>query len=925
MKKVLLILSIFLTGLVLVSCGGDEVDSAQADLDAAYSALNGLIADPSNVTSSFQVPTSLVGGVEATWESDQPGVVSFGDASGGFAPVTVNRPAKGDGDATVTITATLSIESALDDSKTLTKEWSLELTIKENTVEELVIENVADVLAITDEQYDGTYQVTLNDLTVFAVSGGNSFAYDGTGSIQIYGEALEVGSVYTVDATIEWYYGIWELTDATATVQEGATPQYPEKETISSVQTYIDALVEDGENLAGEGEVADGNFEVVYAELTGVVYMLPGDSGNYNTYIVDQDFDAENDLMPGANDVPADGFLVYYGSSSFTDIRLFNGLEVTMEVVIYTYRSNNDAFAILYTGGEGGIVPAAATDLEKQQIDAGALSIPESATEAFTLDLPSIGILGSTITWSFTDSEDANNSYVDLETGEVTIPESEQVTVGLTATVSMTGLDDITVDLEIKLGEHPVSTVADAIAAGSGTMVKVVVVVTDITDAGGYGAAYVQDVTGGLNIFTGSELLITEDMIGKTYEIVGEIDDYNGLYELVDFDLDDMVELTGDDALDAPVAVDISAMTLDATTLEAYRATLVDLSGFVLKYNVASDVSGSFNITMVNDDGEQIAIRLDEGVPGYDDFLAEVAGKTAGYALDVTNGILGWFNGPQILVGTNTSLDAGTAYTDAQLAATAAAFVNDIEANAELTADVDLSTTGLFGSTVTWSTSDATVITASGVVTRPAAGEDDATATLSYVVTVGAESTTAMDVMVTVKAEVAIVNASDLYFSEYIEGGSYNKAVEVYNGTGADVDLSVYSIKLFSAGSGVVPATTTKVATLSGTLSDGDVFVLAHASAAQEILDVADLLDSNVANWNGDDAIGLYKNDVLIDVIGFIDSTDPGDDWTVGTGSTKDNTLVRGTVTGPNTTFTESEWNVFAKDDLTKIGAHTVG
>ena len=31
---------------------------------------------------------------------------------------------------------------------------------------------------------------------------------------------------------------------------------------------------------------------------------------------------------------------------------------------------------------------------------------------------------------------------------------------------------------------------------------------------------------------------------------------------------------------------------------------------------------------------------------------------------------------------------------------------------------------------------------------------------------------------------------SGLFFSEYIEGSSFNKAVEIYNGTGASVDLS---------------------------------------------------------------------------------------------------------------------------------------
>ena len=67
---------------------------------------------------------------------------------------------------------------------------------------------------------------------------------------------------------------------------------------------------------------------------------------------------------------------------------------------------------------------------------------------------------------------------------------------------------------------------------------------------------------------------------------------------------------------------------------------------------------------------------------------------------------------------------------------------------------------------------------------------------------------------------------SELFFSEYIEGSSFNKAVEIYNGTGAAVDLSTYTIELYSNGA----STASQSAVLSGSLADGDVFVLAHGS-----------------------------------------------------------------------------------------------
>ena len=38
--------------------------------------------------------------------------------------------------------------------------------------------------------------------------------------------------------------------------------------------------------------------------------------------------------------------------------------------------------------------------------------------------------------------------------------------------------------------------------------------------------------------------------------------------------------------------------------------------------------------------------------------------------------------------------------------------------------------------------------------------------------------------------------ATDLFISEYIEGSSNNKVIELYNGTGTAINLSNYSVKI---------------------------------------------------------------------------------------------------------------------------------
>ena len=79
--------------------------------------------------------------------------------------------------------------------------------------------------------------------------------------------------------------------------------------------------------------------------------------------------------------------------------------------------------------------------------------------------------------------------------------------------------------------------------------------------------------------------------------------------------------------------------------------------------------------------------------------------------------------------------------------------------------------------------------------------------------------------------------ATELFLSEYVEGSSNNKAVEIVNETGASVNLAggVYDIQLaFNGG-----APTTTIA-LTGTVASADVYVLANSSAAAAILGAAD-------------------------------------------------------------------------------------
>jgi len=159
--------------------------------------------------------------------------------------------------------------------------------------------------------------------------------------------------------------------------------------------------------------------------------------------------------------------------------------------------------------------------------------------------------------------------------------------------------------------------------------------------------------------------------------------------------------------------------------------------------------------------------------------------------------------------------------------------------------------------------------------------------------------------------------ATDLIISEYVEGSSFNKAIELYNGTGQMIDLSEYTLELYSNGN-TEPQSPLQ---LSGSLENGETYIAYHAEASAEIKAVGDVADSRTINFNGDDAIVLKKSGEVIDSVGqIIDRVE----------NIKDVTLVRNSNitsgdTDPNNAFDPAlEWTDIGKDNFTSLGTHTL-
>ena len=162
---------------------------------------------------------------------------------------------------------------------------------------------------------------------------------------------------------------------------------------------------------------------------------------------------------------------------------------------------------------------------------------------------------------------------------------------------------------------------------------------------------------------------------------------------------------------------------------------------------------------------------------------------------------------------------------------------------------------------------------------------------------------------------------SDLFFSEYGEGSSNHKYVEIYNPTSSAISLSGYTVYLSGNGGSY-----TNTFTSNASIASGDVYLVCTNQADTLIQAASDTILSypSIVHFNGDDALILFDGTDTIDVLG-VPGVDPGSSWAVGSGSTANHTLVRmSNVTGGSTDWTTGalEWDVYPQNTWSFIGAH---
>ena len=150
---------------------------------------------------------------------------------------------------------------------------------------------------------------------------------------------------------------------------------------------------------------------------------------------------------------------------------------------------------------------------------------------------------------------------------------------------------------------------------------------------------------------------------------------------------------------------------------------------------------------------------------------------------------------------------------------------------------------------------------------------------------------------------------TDLLISEYVEGSKRDKAIEVYNFTDKEVDLSKYTINQYRD-----TKEPTVIVRLEGKLAPKSTYVVSSSTSSATVLDKANKTDENLS-FSGKNAIALTNDGKVVDVLGYIG---------YALDYAKDITLVRKVDRmEPKQKFDEYDWIRYAPDNFNYLGVAT--
>jgi hypothetical protein len=650
-----------------------------------------------------------------SWVSNKPNFLAVDG--------TVTRPEVNTPNEKVIMTATIT-------EGTVTRSMEVEFivfAIESSTL----LDSIGEVYSFESGDY-----VKFEGVTVIGKMLYGFFISDGTTVLYIYDSStlydfVKVGETYDIEGVYDLYYGLPQLAN-NASRPLTATPSDAAPVSLTGTPATVDSAI-------GNKPTPSNNAPMVYNYLSITAKVLVDgqettDIGRYNTFLVDPTYTGTTIITEMNTDGKAisyatDGIIIYYQSLNKAAVEVLDGKLVTMNILLYGYRSDRMIWYAIYLGDGTDIQATFDTDAEAVAAVKNSLVLPASIIKPTTLNLIDAQH-GTTITWA-----SDNEQVIDPATGVVAPIEGQQVTVTLTATIEKGTVVDTKV-FTIKVGELPVSTVAQVVAAANSVKLRVqgIMVVGDMNRT-----YFVHDETGALTVYTSDSALlnIMKTNLGKQVDIIGTKNQYGEF-------VPESVVVLGN-AVDSVVKASIDGVAFTVADLTPYRGKLISATGLLVKSNT-TDTYGNVLVELTNLDGEVIKVYYTD----YADLDVAIVNHLAGFAVgSVVNLVdipMGWYsNAPRLYYSATSQVVAGTLTDNHKVVLDAAAIV--VPATVTEAGTLTLPATGTNGSAIAWVSNNVLIDATTGAVTLPASGQE--TVTLTATVTLNsAEKVVTFDVLV---------------------------------------------------------------------------------------------------------------------------------------------------------------------------------
>ncbi|MFA5179459.1 MAG: immunoglobulin-like domain-containing protein, partial [Candidatus Izemoplasmatales bacterium] len=684
------LLGLLLTAIfTVVACTPEDTSEQMILLNNASAAI--IIDGQDNIQGNFTLP-GTVGGATITWVAANPTIIVIPATTNanGFYEVVVNRPQIADGgvDTSVVLTATLTYDEV---SITATRTVRVKAQEPSETYTSFALLYAGATSGDTVEVQGIVYAKYAAGYFIMDTAGIGLGIFTTTANAAL----VDYGDMVTLTGEYSYYNSLFQVKNLTSQVIDSSDNDY----------TVTPTVLTDPADLIDIDSTVKANHGKIYT-IT-VTPTLVASGAYFNLYLYD-----------GTTMIAR----VYYNStaSSLAALTEMVGKLVTIDVVYYCWYSGKEVL-VAFDGTADDIHEIILTETEKQTADMNNISVMLTALSEGTATLPAAGAYGSTITWSVI------SGGATIADGVVTYPTvgagAEPVDVVLEATISRTGLTDVTKQFTIEVS--PI----DPITVGA---------VMDLIQALGTAS----------NSINGEAVLMQGTIIGFKWKY--EFAKYQGMYVTdgtdvvfvyMEFDIDDyaigdVVMLNGTyctyyylpEFKDVTFQAKVADATADEfTPLELTIAEIYDYTNITTPYyNQQITVTGTLVIGTKDSeswiiDGEGNKLVFSYLVPNYTTTdLLDLNGMQVTFTgfLNDYHSTYGWR-----ITGANAVFENAPLSGQEALDADYASLLIPLEALSETT--YTLPVIGGYDTVITWAviSGGATLNVAGNVVTYPAVAE----------------------------------------------------------------------------------------------------------------------------------------------------------------------------------------------------------